>query len=736
MKYLQYTLICLLGLFFAACSHTYEPDLTVKENNATIVGDKIILTTSFEVPGFREVSTRAFSDAPILDDLNLYIIEFVDNGSPLINTLNAVYRPDKKEVVGDVVKYKVTLNRTDQPRILHFVAVTDNNLNIPNGVEGSVMPGLTSQNSNDAYWRRLEFKNGYCTHVVIEDKDEWEFNDDFRKQLLGTKDTGPKNLKLIRNFAKITVGIAENATVADGATGFDLEGFMIVNTPLKGTMVPYSSTTQEFPEFLEEDGVTPISYKILSKTYSGISPANTTLGNQVTSGDGSNIQDQDLTTYVTNEDGITKTWKCLPSEYIYERPFNSLYHTFIIIKGTYHNRVLNPDDNPSYYKLDLGTSDNDGIFRYYGLLRNYNFFIRINRIETSGYATVAEAAEGTVYNNISFDISTDNLMNISDGRDIVRVNFTTAVITENNVTLDFRYAYKAGILESGNGTYNNGMASFIGLGANDVPGAVIKSVSYLGDQYIGNDQNTPWRTLQISCDNPTAVTKTQEFTIVNKATGLGRTITLVSHLKWDFENLCEYAGIWENYPATYNGLYRQNANGSQGTMITGLSNSTYAEKCGANVASQFTVFFDIPNNIPEVLFPLEFTIESDHQGLENEPMGTIVVAPGPSLFSENGQDIRIQYRKSVTWTEYNSQLRMDVRDDNGTTIENSDGTITHRVRCRFRTIETVANNTHIRVRIANENFNSTNNTVEFDRLSTANGLTGPGLIWVDPQDND
>lgn len=741
MKSLKYTLISLLGLLFAGCSDAFSPNAPREESNAKIVGDKIILTAGFDISDFKEANTRSFSDAPNLDDLNLYIIEFVDNGSPLINTRNAVYRPEKETVDGDVVKYNVTLNRTDQPRILHFVAVADNNLNIPNGVEGLVMPGLTSQNSNDAYWRRLEFKNGYCDHILSDDKDEWEFNQDFIDKLLGTKETGPKNLKLIRNFAKITVGISDNATVANGATGFDLEGFMIVNTPLKGTMVPYSSSNQEFPEFLEADGVTPIPYKTLSKTYGGMSPANTTLSNQVTSGDAPTIATKTLTSYATVEDGTAKTWKCLPSEYMYERPFNSLYHTFIIIKGTYHNKVLNSSDAPSYYKLDLGANDNDGIFRYYGLLRNYNYFIRINRIETNGYPTVEAAAEGTVYNNISFDISTDHLMNISDGKDIIKVNFTTAVITEPGQTIDFRYAYKHGILDAGNGTFNNDKATFIGLDANDIPGAVIKSVSFLGDQHINNDNVTPWRTLQIVCQDPTALTKTQEFTIVNKQTGLGRTISLVSHLKWDFENLCEYAGIWENYPTTYNGQYIQNANGSQGTIINGLSNSTYSGKCGTNVGSQFTIFFDIPDNIPEVLFPLEFTIESDHQGLENEPMGTIVVAPGPSLFSENGSENRIQYRKSVTWTEYNSPLRMDVRDDNGTMIGDPEaGPVIHRVRCRFRTIETVANNTHIRVRIANENFNggsanAAKCTIEFDRLTTANTLSGPGLIWMPTTNN-
>lgn len=733
MKYLHYILIYLLGLFFAGCSDAFTPESVKNESNAKIIGDKIVLTAAVDVSGFQEASTRAFSDSPNLENLNLYIVEFVDNGSPLINTLNAVYRPDEdsETVEGDVVKYKVTLNRTDQPRILHFLALADDNLQIPNGVESSVMPGLTSTNTNDAYWRRLEFKGGYCDHNTTDDT--WDFNKDFRDKLLGDETTGPKNLKLVRNFAKVTVGIADDAMVAEGGTGFTLEGFMIVNTPQKGTMVPYSTTNKEFPEFLDTEG-NPLPYQTVAAEYSGNSPANTLLSNQVTSGDGSIIDTKSLSSYTQG----SKVWNCLPSQYLYERPFNSLNHTYIIIKGRYHNKLTNPDDDSSYYKLDLGANDASGIFRYYGILRNYNFFIRINRIETSGYKSVSEAAEGSVYNNISFDISTDHLMNISDGKDIVRVNFTTAVITEPNVTLDFRYAYKKGILEAGNGTYNNDDATIIGLGNDNVPGAVIKNVRYLGDKFLEND-NTPWRTLQIECEDPTAVTKTQEFTIVNSKTGLGRTVTLVSHLKWDFENLCQFAGIWENYPETYNGLYRQETNGNKGTQITGLNNSTYDFRCGTEVSSRFTIFFDIPDGIPEVLFPLEFVIESDLQGLENEPMGTIVVASGPSLFSENGNDNRIQYRKSVTWTEYNSPLRMDVRDDNGTVIGNAeDGPVTHRVRCRFRTIETVANGTIVRVRIANDNFNwghedASKCTVTFTRTNAANSLTDPGLVWQAPQ---
>ncbi len=732
MKYLKYTLICLLGLLFAECTDSLTPSIPKNDGNAQIIGDKINLTLGFDISDFQEATTRAFSDEPTLDNLHLYIIEFVDNGSPLINTRNAeVYRPTEKKVAGDVVKYNVTLNRTDQPRILHFIAVEDDKLVVPNGVEGSVMPGLTSQNSNVAYWRRLEFKNGYCEHITADGKDEWEFNEDFRNQLLGTKETGPKNLKLVRNFAKITVGMAEGAITPVGSgMSFMLEDFMIVNTPMKGTMVPYSSTGATFPEFLDSDG-NPLSYEEVSKNYSGITPANTTLNNQITSEDSPVMGSKTLT---DKTDGV-KTYKCLPPEFVYERPFSTLSRTYIIIKDKYDNSLTNPDTEKSYYdKLDLVNKDVNSIFRYFGILRNFNYFIRINGVATAGYETAWEAATGTVYNNISFDIDTDNLINLSDGKDLIKVNYTTVVVTDNGYEFDFKYAFKDNILGAENGVYKNELVDVIGL----EPGNVIEDVTLVGEETDANQ--VKWKTYHIKCKNPKAVTETQEFTVIRKSSGLGRTVTLVSHLKWDFENLREYAGIWENYPNTYNGLYRQKADGSKGTEITGLTNSAYSGLCGTQVGSQFTIFFDIPDNIPEVLFPLEFTIESDHQGLENEPMGTIVVAPGPSLFSQNGEENRIQYRKSVTWTEYNSPLRMDVRDDNGTVIGDPEaGPVTHRVRCRFRTIETVDNNTHIRVRIANDNFNWGHDdadkcTVEFDRVTTANTLAGPGLIWVEPTD--
>ncbi|MDE5880290.1 MAG: hypothetical protein K2H60_01040 [Muribaculaceae bacterium] len=723
-RFLKYVIIGFLTVIIGSCIDSVDINKPSTDfRDVKIVGDQIILTTTFEIPEFRQAETRSFVEIPNLKDLKLYLVEFVDNGDPLVNTLSAVYRPTKEVAEEDNSKviYTVTINKTNEPRILHLIAVADDNLDIPYGPEASIIPALTSAGlttegttvrgeGEDAYWRRLEFPAGYCKRQADDTgKEVWVVNDDLQNKLIN------KNVKLIRNFAKVTVGLDETVS------NFELEGFVIINTPLKGTVAPYSATNKLFPEFLDEYDQ-PLPYAEVAKNYSGVSPANTLLGSQATSEDAPEIpivEDlTDIETVETSESGTTvKTWKCLPSQYMYERPFRNLNHTYIIVRGKFHSPTT--EWKSTYYKLDLGRNDSNGIFRYYGILRNFNYFIRITQVDTDGYDTPAAAATGTVYNNISFDIDTDQLMNMSNGKDIVRVNLTTAVITDNDSILEFRYAYKHDIWESNNGTYNNDRARFIGL----EPGAVIKSVNPSNPNLapdINDVQNTPWRTVTIACNNPTSVTQTQEFTVVNSKTGLGRTISLVSHLKWDFENVREFARIWENYPSTYSGLTTENT-------PTSLNNSTYANLCGTDVGSQFTIFFDIPDNIPEVLFPLVFTIESNLQGLENEPMGTIVVSPGPSLFPDNKGENRIQYNKSVTWSEYNSPLRMDTRDDNGTLLETAgDGPNIHRVRCRFRTIEQVDNSTEVTVMIANINFNNTE--VKFTRTDAANNLTGPGLV--------
>lgn len=639
MKLLKYLYIWSILSILAGCASEDHQFVTPDENGfAHIDGDKVIVNLALDVPELSDIQTRALSPNPDYQDMHLYIVEFADNGSPLQNTYITTYEPTAdSEVPGtDKVNYKVELNATTKSRILHLIVLPkEQNINISYGIEATVIPNLKSDNQMPAYWRRLEFPAGYAS----EDADGNLTTTIELEQL--------KHVALVRNFARITM--------TNKATGFELKGFAIVNNPQSGSVAPWNSTDRIFPEFLDDEQ-SQRDYASLSKEYSGFAPAGLTLGNT----DAGPVVSDDIA-----------------PKYLYERPFNSIRHSFVILKGRRAG-----DSADSYYKLDIGKNDSQGVFKYYGLLRNFSYNINITNVEQKGYDTPLAAASGVVYNNFSFDIELQSMLNISDGDEIVFVNFTTAVLTEpESQTLEFKYRYKKGDQYLNETTLNGGSVNFIGL----EKGSVIEEVTY-----SNTDDADGWRTVKIKCYPAQTETKTQSFTIV-KPSGLGRTINLILHRKWTLANVKEFPGTLENW-----------------------NDSTEGEgEVGETVGSEFTIFFDVPDNLEEAMFPLVFTLEANRQNMENNPLGALVVTSGPSGFS-GVQGRRIKYEKSVTWTQYNDPLLEGDPYDNGTAIPNGDGTFTHRVRCRFRTTTDLTDlpfdeSTTI-VRITNDNFNVANVT--------------------------
>lgn len=642
MKLIKYLYISCISLILAGCAAEELPQKTpTRDGFAYVEGDKVIVNVTVDAPEMSDIQTRALNAAPDYSDMHLYLVEFVDNGNPLQNTYITTYEPESEQPQAGKVTYKVVLNSTSKSRILHLIALPkDQTLgldNIGTGIEASVIPNLKTTNNIPAYWRRLEFPAGYAKEEngQIVAADELE-------QL--------ENVALVRNFSRVTI--------TNAAANFQLKGFAIVNNPLSGSVAPWNSTTYTFPELLNANDQ-QIGYSALAATYGGFAAPGLNLGNQEAGS-------------LSVEEGVT-------TQYLYERPFNSIRHTYLLVKGR-----RTGDTADSYYKLDIGKNDSDGIFRYYGLLRNFSFNITINSVEQKGYPDIQQALDGVVYNNFSFDINLSSMLNISDGDEIVFVNFTTAVLTDSDPQeLEFKYRYKKGNQYINEPTFNGGNVSFIGLN----PGNVIERVEY----GTTNDADG-WRTVKLYCYGAQPETKTQSFTIV-KPTGLGRTINLILHRKWTFDNVKEFPGVLENWNAT--------------TKDEG--------EVGDAVGSDFTIFFDIPDNLEEAMFPLVFTLEADRQNMENNPIGALVVTSGPSGFSGVTGN-RIKYQKSVTWTQYNDPLLSDPAD-NGTAIDNGNGTFTHRVRCRFRTTTDLTNlpfdESTTRVLITNDNFNSV--TVTYHR---------------------
>lgn len=636
-------------LTLAACSAEELPDVIVERDDfAYIDGDKVVVNMSLATPDMQDVSSRALDSMPDYNDMHLYLVEFDDNGGPLVNTLRKVYTPEEETPQSDRIRYKVTLDQTDRPRVLHLIALPKNEkLKIDYGVEASVIPSLKTTGGTPAYWRRLSFPNGYVQEV-----------DEVNRSTKPADDLAQlEHVALIRNFACISVTNATETNATEKR--FTLKGFAIINNPESGTIAPFKTADYTFPEFLKAGENNTFEYKDLSQTYPGIAPSNLTLANQST----------DPTGPVVDDDSTPK--------YIYERPFSSIRHTYVIIKG---RRTVDAED--TYYKLDLGHNDEDGIFRYFGILRNYNYNIVLKNVATQGYKTALEAAQGVVYNNFSFDVELSSMMNISDGNEVVYVNFTTAVLTDEKEeqVIEFKYRYMR-LLDA---TYHNNDVNFIGL----EPGSVIKSV----ERGSTNDSDG-WCTVKLTVNAAQTETKRQSFTIVKKNSGLGRTINLILHRKWTLTNPCEYAGTLENW------------NGSSANK--GI--------VGPGIGDDLTIFFDIPDNLEEAMFPLTFTLEADRQNIENNPLGKLIVTYGNSGFAGlpgypatiSGRHIK--YEKQVTWTEYNDPLKANDPYDNGTAIPNGDGTYTHRIRCRFRTTTQLDDfdfdESETAVLITNDNFN-------------------------------
>ena len=680
IKYIQvgiFTAVMGIGmsLSLTGCTSDLLGDDFPVDHSAIIRGDEVIVTATVGAARTDNVTTsRALSDEVDLASKNVYVLEFTDMGNPQINTVSRLYTPElaEEQPTDGTVKYKLTLTKTADPRIIHFV-VSDSEFDITAGLtEAEVGTKMSTTDGKAAYWRRLEFPEGYAHPTDETDTDgeiKWEPNDDLAQQLSG--------IKLVRNFAKVTVGVSTSVT------NFTLKGFTIINSPQGGTVAPYSASTSTFPEFLDTEG-SPLPYGDVAATYSGISAPGLTLGNQLSTKPA--ITDN---TPQDNGEGYLN----LPPTYFYERPYSNLNHTYLIVKGIFTDNTNVSTEG--YYKLDIGAAvnaedaPNKGVFQYFGLLRNYNYYLRINGVNAAGYSSLAEAAEGTVFNNISFDLETDDLKNMSDGKDLIRVNFTTAVITSADSTLVFRYAYKQGIDQTDNGKYNNQLANLII--ENDGP--VIEEYKVLADEKI---DGIDWKTVSIKCKSPGAVTATQDIIVVNPETGLGRRVSLVLHNKWNYENMREFAGTWENWPETYNPL---NING----LTFNYLNSTFENKIGGSEGSQFTLFFDIEDGIPEQLFPLVFTLESNRHAFENAPLGTIVVSSGPSYYDRG--ETRILYEKTVTWLEYNSALSLTEKNNQGTILESSSDQPIHRIRCRLRTIDNLTTPVNVKFVVRNENFN-------------------------------
>lgn len=646
MKILRYIPFLASLLLLSACSE----DVLAPDRQPGVNDDgTITLDVSVAVPQMVVTDSRAMAGTPDYNGLQLYVVAFAmnDENDPTSNFYinNYTATNERFDNSDGMLHFDVTLTQTSEPVVLHLIAVPDGvNLKLDEYGSEELMARLTTTGNNDAYWQRVKFPKGFGT---ADDKGNFTLDE----QIINDKLTA---VPMIRNFAQVTV--------EENLDNFELEGFMIVNTPTAGTVAPWGSD-MKFPEFIDKDK-NQLDYNALS--YQGILAGNAQFSNSdVTDGDGK---------YTT------------APKFLFERPKSSINPTSVIIKGRYNGGAS------SYYKIDLGMKNaTTGVFEIYNILRNFRYAVTITGVTTSGYATPDKALTGVTYNNLSFDVRTEKMLNISNGTAMLWVTQTTEVVTkEENRTFYFGYKFKENLTSTNVNNEDVGSDALLNTIKNL---DVVESATKIEGIPAGYDATlyADYQFFEIKTVAVGQTTKTGSFVVVDKTTGLGRTINIVVSPPFEITRNRLFAGNY-NVPGQFP-----------------YNRPTWEDVVKTGTGSPMTVFFTLDDELPEAIFPLVFEIEANPQDIENNPIGTLVVTSGESDFPELNKQQRIKYQKVVTWQNYNDTLSAEkpfglivpdkLNDKNG-----EKKLYIRRVRCRLRTINAGTNGQETVIRITNPYF--------------------------------
>lgn len=631
--------VCAVAAMFACQNESPEVPPVVAGDGCTVT-----IEGSVAVPAMPVLNSRgALAETPGAD-LKLTLFEF-DLGDKTDNSfLSNIYKAEVTSTTAvankGIVNFKVTLLATTKPKVLHLV-VADEYKTWEFAPVADILSSLTvgsTGNETEAYWGRVEFKDGY--NEVNEDG-SYKVDENNVPVLLSEVKTKLTRVPVIRNFAKIKVSLDPEVT------NFELLGFDVVNIPTMGTVAPWNSADQTIPALL--DGTNNMkSYTAVSEIYSGILPGSAQFRNTETDAKAWTAASENM----NNSDAV----------YMYEHPYESTRRTYLIV----HGKFTTPDGSKDgFYKLDIGKTDGGG-FDYYNIIRNIEYNVVIKEVRAPGTTTVSEAIQRAPFNNLIAATETASMLNVSDGQNMLIVNDTNHIIVTDTEKVEVLYRYITGVTSTKE--EHNELAHPIDLKA----GPVIQS--YDDTQTYTDASGAKWKKIVITPNTPTNTVKTQDFTIVD-GNGLGRTIHLILRDPWHYAPLKNADGTDSKWIASV-------APGSSNLFpFTETITTPDPQPISAQTQQPLTVYFNLPDGLPETMFPLDFYLEAKYQGIENNKIGTLVVTSGPSLFPDNDA-ITIQYVKTVTYNEYRYQYVGDGQSD----IDFNKFNVDHTIRCRFLTI--------------------------------------------------
>lgn len=389
MKKIIYILFtALLGV--VSCT-VKGPDVPQPQNDGTVT---LMMHVNFpEVL----VDTKATTMAATPNIDNIYVAVF--GGNHYLNEyVKAVPCDDqwnKKDSYGTLANdtdfyFKVTLSATTSKRFVHVFANGPSSIDFD--YEDDIMKTLTTEGTVGSYWTYLVLPHGTASIA-----------DDGSAEALPEAETLFRNLKLIRNFARVKLNVT--------AENFKLTGYQVYNTPTHGSVAVWSPYAEDQLDTANSGYFRDYylkSFDELLDIYDGFMP------NDQISSDAPTA----TTTYSDSED-----------KFVYERPLASSNRPYIMMQGKFGD-----DDDDTFYKLEF--VDPDG--NYLPLYRNHEYTLTISKVARSGAADPTQAKVANA--NVSTMTEAQDLTDISDGLARIYVEWLDHAYMESG-TKTFQYMY-------------------------------------------------------------------------------------------------------------------------------------------------------------------------------------------------------------------------------------------------------------------------------------------------------
>ncbi len=632
---------------------------------------RAVVSFSVSVPGPGFNDTKAMADTPNITSLRVVVfgssgflkesvdVDPLDFTSATTNGNSTLY------------SYKVHLSLTDSKRLrVHVIANCD--VQIPWKYEDVVMTTHAYTTGNqDAYWARFELPNGITLQKVWDETEqEMKYVQDVDGFYQVTQDvtdafTGNgEGLPLLRNFAKISVESTTPQLVLNSNTTM-----AVINRPDRGSVAPYNSADGTFlmnyKDCLYLDSEHPENG--LKQSYPGFSP----VGMQYVDTNPDNVP---FTSCVKDGNNV------VGGVYMFERPKPGANDvpSYIIIHGTYYplldayNSATLPSDwksteaahpgtylnlangQESYYKIDL--MDQDG---YYAVLRNFRYHIRITNVSKPGADTPGAAGSTGGTGDISQDTAVQNLTDISDGYGRIVVGYVGWTFVDATQVWELKYKFipdaelgdtginnalssetvngqpgpvsitigeKTGAVNVFSSTLDNSISSAAGV---EVDGGANGKVKVMGDATAKDGEG--FRIIKFTVNEPDAVKTSQTIRILGQ--------------------IDEYKSIYRD--VTFYLMSRQTMTVE---CLADVPNPDYGEDYVENVAGQgVNVRITIPKGLPESMFPLDFSIESDKLSITPNtakyPQENLPVVSGASI-CQGSSSQSFHYVRTLSYEEY------------------------------------------------------------------------------------